>query len=102
MHGDDKQFVGAKGMAMKTAVAKMDAAQEILERTAAELAQVLRFRDGIAIEKSADQMDEVQYASERELATRTTPDPSQCRRAAAYSTWLRSPDLLCRCDVIVR
>jgi DnaK suppressor protein len=57
-------------MAMKTAVAKMDGAQEILERTAAELAQVLRSRDGIAIEKSADQMDEVQYALERELAIR--------------------------------
>jgi DnaK suppressor protein len=29
---------------------------------------VLQRRDGIAIEKSADQMDEIQYASERDLA----------------------------------
>jgi len=55
---------------MKTTVAKLDGFQQILERTAAELAQVLRARDGIAIEKSADQMDEVQYATERELAIR--------------------------------
>ncbi len=33
-----------------------------------ELALVLRRREGIAIEKSADQMDEVQYSSERDLA----------------------------------
>ncbi len=44
--------------------------EEILERREAELAQVLRNRDGIAIEKSADQMDEVQYASERDMAIR--------------------------------
>ena len=42
--------------------------QEILTRKAAELDRVLRNRDGIAIEKSADQMDEIQYASERDLA----------------------------------
>jgi DnaK suppressor protein len=44
--------------------------EEILERREAELVLVLRNRDGIAIEKSADQMDEVQYASERDLAIR--------------------------------
>jgi DnaK suppressor protein len=42
--------------------------EEILKRREAELALVLRNRDGIAIEKSADQMDEVQFASERDLA----------------------------------
>jgi DnaK suppressor protein len=44
--------------------------QEILERKQAELALVLRTRDGITIEKSADQMDEIQYATERDLAIR--------------------------------
>ena len=44
--------------------------QEILERKQAELVSVLRTRDGIAIEKSADPMDEIQYASERDLAIR--------------------------------
>lgn len=44
--------------------------QQALERKEAELAQMLRRRDGIAIEKSADQMDEIQYASERDLAIR--------------------------------
>jgi DnaK suppressor protein len=42
--------------------------KEILEGKEAELTQALRRRDGIAIEKSADQMDEIQYASERDLA----------------------------------
>jgi DnaK suppressor protein len=42
--------------------------QEILERKEADLVRVLQKRDGIAIEKSADQMDEIQYASERDLA----------------------------------
>jgi len=42
--------------------------REILERKEAELDQVLRERGGIAIERSADPMDEIQYASERDLA----------------------------------
>jgi DnaK suppressor protein len=46
----------------------MGRVREILERKEADLVQVLRKRDGIAIEKSADQMDEIQYASERDLA----------------------------------
>jgi DnaK suppressor protein len=44
--------------------------QEILEGKEAELVQVPRRRAEIAIERSADQMDEVQYAAERELAIR--------------------------------
>ena len=53
---------------MNTEHTEMTGFQEILERKEAELVLVLRKRDGIAIEKSADQMDEVQYASERDLA----------------------------------
>ena len=49
-------------------MASTDMFHEILTRKAAELGQLLRNRDGIAIEKSADQMDEIQYASERDLA----------------------------------
>lgn len=44
--------------------------QVMLERKQAELVGALRKRDHIAIEKSADQMDEIQYASERYLAIR--------------------------------
>ena len=44
--------------------------KKILERKEAELVRVLRTRDEIAIERSADQMDELQYASERDLAIR--------------------------------
>jgi DnaK suppressor protein len=53
---------------MKVASAWKGGVEEILERRKAELVEVLRKRDGIAIEKSADQMDEIQYASERDLA----------------------------------
>ena len=42
--------------------------QEVLKRKEAELAHVLRERGGIAIERSADPMDEIQSASERDLA----------------------------------
>ncbi len=65
---------------MTGALVEKDGIQEILEHTAAELAQVLRARDGIAIEKSADQMDEVQYASERELAIRNADRESTLLR----------------------
>ena len=44
--------------------------KEVLETKQAELAQVLRNREGIAIEKSPDALDEVQNAAERELAIR--------------------------------
>jgi DnaK suppressor protein len=54
--------------------------RESLERTQAELAQVLQVRDGIAIEKSADQMDEIQFASERELAIRNVDRESKLLR----------------------
>jgi DnaK suppressor protein len=57
-------------MAMKTALREMEGVQEILERKEADLVHILRRRDGIAIEKSADQMDEIQYATERDLAIR--------------------------------
>ena len=53
---------------MKAASAWMGGVEKILERQKAELVEILRKRDGIAIEKSADQMDEIQYASERDLA----------------------------------
>ena len=53
---------------MKTASTEKGELQQVLERKQSELVRVLRTRDDIAIEKSADQMDEIQYASERDLA----------------------------------
>jgi DnaK suppressor protein len=58
-------------MGRKSAPTKSSGFQIILEQKQAELVQVLRVRDGIAIEKSADPMDEIQYATERELAIRS-------------------------------
>jgi len=56
---------------MKTARSTINEFQEVLERHEAELVRALRKRDGIAIEKSADQMDEIQLATERDLAIRS-------------------------------
>ena len=53
---------------MKFAFGEMGGIEEILEREETELVEILRKRGGIAIEKSADQMDEIQDASERDLA----------------------------------
>ncbi|MDW8130098.1 MAG: TraR/DksA family transcriptional regulator [Bryobacterales bacterium] len=54
--------------------------REILERKRAELAETVRRRDEIAIEKSADAIDEVQRAAERELAIRNLDRESQLLR----------------------
>src|ERR1700691_2179281 len=65
-----------EGMAL-IALTERGGVQEILELSETELVQVLRKRDGIAIEKSADQMDEVQYASERDMAIRNVDRESR-------------------------
>jgi DnaK suppressor protein len=47
---------------------ELDEYRNVLEAKQAELVLMVRNRDGIAIEKSPDAFDEVQYATERELA----------------------------------
>ncbi len=54
--------------------------KRILEDRLAELATVLRNREGIAIEKSPDALDEVQHAAERELAIRNLDRESNLLR----------------------
>jgi DnaK suppressor protein len=44
--------------------------RNLLEVQQAELVHLVQNRDGIAIEKSPDSLDEVQHATERELAIR--------------------------------
>ena len=51
-----------------------------LEAKQAGLEQLVRNRDGIAIEKSPDALDEVQYATERELAIRNLDRESNLLR----------------------
>ena len=46
----------------------------------AELSEVVRNREGIAIEKNADALDEVQHAAERELAIRNLDRESHMLR----------------------
>src|SRR3954452_1347838 len=54
--------------------------KEILEARQAELADVLRNREAITIEKSPDALDEVQNAAERELAIRNLDRESNLLR----------------------
>lgn len=54
--------------------------KQILEAKLAELSCVVRNREGIAIEKSPDALDEVQYAAERELAIRNLDRETQLLR----------------------
>jgi DnaK suppressor protein len=68
---------GPKGMVMKIVHSAISRFHEVLERKESELVQVLRKREGIAIEKSADQLDEIQYATERDLAIRNV-DRESC------------------------
>lgn len=65
---------------MKTAPDENCGFLEALKRKEADLSRVLRGRDGIAIEKSADPMDEIQYASERDLVIRNVDRESALRR----------------------
>jgi DnaK suppressor protein len=53
----------------------------LLEAKQAELAGGLRNREGIAIEKTADALDEVQLAGERELAIRNLDRESNLLRS---------------------
>jgi DnaK suppressor protein len=54
--------------------------RNVLEAKQAELVQLIRNRDGIAIEKSPDALDEVQRATERELAMRNLDRDSNLLR----------------------
>jgi DnaK suppressor protein len=65
---------------MTTTNTELGAFQEMLERKEVEVVRILRKRDNIAIEKSADQMDESQYASERDLAIRNVDRESSLLR----------------------
>jgi DnaK suppressor protein len=60
--------------------AELNKYRQILEAKQAELMQFVRNRDGIAIEKSPDALDEVQHAAERELAIRNLDRESNLLR----------------------
>src|SRR3954467_8027193 len=54
--------------------------KKILENKREELEHIVRNRDAITIEKSADALDEVQHAAERELAIRNLDRESNLLR----------------------
>jgi DnaK suppressor protein len=70
---------------MKIADTEFGRLQETVERKEAELVRALGRRDGITIEKSADQMDEIQYAKERDLAIRNVDRDSVLLRQVRAS-----------------
>src|SRR5579862_4615891 len=76
---DNGKSHSRKRAAMNAVPAK-SGVQEILERIQAELVLVSRKRDDITIERSADQMDEIQYATERDLAIRSVDRESTLLR----------------------
>jgi DnaK suppressor protein len=58
--------------------------KDMLNAKLEELGQLVSRRDGIAIQTSPDALDEVQYATERELAVRNLDrDSSQLRKVRA-------------------
>src|SRR5689334_23992180 len=60
--------------------AELNKYKNILEAKRAELEAFVRNREGIAIEKSPDALDEVQHAAERELAIRNLDRESNLLR----------------------
>lgn len=54
--------------------------RRVLEASEAELGQLVRNRDGVAIEKFPDALDEVQHATARELAIRNLDRDSHMLR----------------------
>jgi len=69
-----------KGEEEKMTKTEINRYKKLLEAKQQELAKVLRNREGIAIEKSPDALDEVQHAAERELAIRNLDRESHLLR----------------------
>jgi DnaK suppressor protein len=59
---------------------ELDNYRTVLQAKHAEIIQLVRNRDGIAIERSSDAFDEVQQATERELAIRNLDRDSNVLR----------------------
>jgi DnaK suppressor protein len=57
----------------------------VLKAKEAELIKALRYRDGITIEKTADTLDEVVLAGERELAIRNLDRDAQLLRSVRFA-----------------
>jgi DnaK suppressor protein len=69
-------------MAQRSSANELNRFQALLEARIAELERATRERDGIAVEPSPDQVDEVQRASERALAISNVDRGSKQLRSA--------------------
>jgi DnaK suppressor protein len=72
--------VGTSEGHMLTTSAETRTLKKILKEKEADLDRLLRTRDGIAIENSADEMDQIQYATERDMAIRNVDRDSRLLR----------------------
>jgi DnaK suppressor protein len=79
-HREGDEETGKAGGQVAMTKNEINKFKEILEKRRAELSEVLRNREGIAIEKSPDALDEVQRAGERELAIRNLDRESNLLR----------------------
>jgi DnaK suppressor protein len=79
-HGSETDSTASCKETQKMAETELNKFKKILESRQAELETIVRNRDGIVIEKSADALDEVQYAAERDLAIRNLDRESNLLR----------------------
>jgi DnaK suppressor protein len=75
-----KQNYGKRQEKAEMTKSELNKYRNVLEAKQAELVHMIRNRDGIAIEKCPDALDEVQYATERELAIRSLDRDSNLLR----------------------
>jgi len=69
-HTTNKELPEKTGKEAEVTKSELTKYRNVLEAKQAELVRLVRNRDGIVIEKSSDALDEVQHATERELAFR--------------------------------
>jgi DnaK suppressor protein len=85
-HGHkQKEVLEKTGEETEMTKSELNKYRNVLQTKQAELAQLVRNRDGIAIEKSPDAFDEVQHATERELAIRNLDRESNLLRSVRAS-----------------
>jgi DnaK suppressor protein len=80
-HGRNKRNYAKRQDKAEMTKSELNKYRNVLDAKQAELIQLVRNRDGIAIEKSPDALDEVQYATERELAMRSLDRDSDLLRS---------------------
>ena len=79
-HGHNRMIYGKRQEKPEMTTGELNKYRSVLEAKQAELVRLVRNRDGIAVEKSPDALDEVQHAAQRELAMRNLDRDSNLLR----------------------